>query len=259
MKIKGFEDYEIFDDGKVYSCKSSKFLIPQNNGNGYLKVNLYKNGGNFLFRISKELCNCGRQKSQVAKTCFECRKNRVKRICRYCKKEYECKASLNKTYCSRNCRYADTETNKKMHSKQKKRTKVKCLCCGREKLIVKSKANRVKRGNFCNSKCFYRYNRGANSSSWKGGISSERASLYATHSWRNAIKFVWKRDNATCQRCNESFQHKPEQQFHIHHIKSFKHKELRCDISNLVLLCKVCHRWVHSKKNQKGEFLLSDE
>ena len=44
MKIKDFEDYEVFEDGRVYSCKSNKFLIPQNNGNGYLKVHLYKNG-----------------------------------------------------------------------------------------------------------------------------------------------------------------------------------------------------------------------
>lgn len=53
MKIKDFEDYEVFEDGRVYSCKSNKFLIPQNNGNGYLKVNLYKNGKMYQLYVHK--------------------------------------------------------------------------------------------------------------------------------------------------------------------------------------------------------------
>lgn len=44
MFIAGFDDYDIFEDGRVFSHKKQVYLKPQNNGNGYLKVHLYKNG-----------------------------------------------------------------------------------------------------------------------------------------------------------------------------------------------------------------------
>jgi Mor family transcriptional regulator len=53
MIIPDFEDYEIFEDGRVHSWKTVKFLKPQNNGNGYLKVHLYKNGKMYQRYIHK--------------------------------------------------------------------------------------------------------------------------------------------------------------------------------------------------------------
>lgn len=44
MFIKDFPNYDVFEDGRVFSHKSQIYLKPQNNGNGYLKVHLYKNG-----------------------------------------------------------------------------------------------------------------------------------------------------------------------------------------------------------------------
>jgi hypothetical protein len=44
MFIEGFDNYDIFEGGRVFSHKKQIYLKPQNNGNGYLKVNLYKNG-----------------------------------------------------------------------------------------------------------------------------------------------------------------------------------------------------------------------
>lgn len=44
MFIMGFDNYDIFEDGRVFSHKKQVYLKPQNNGSGYLKVNLYKNG-----------------------------------------------------------------------------------------------------------------------------------------------------------------------------------------------------------------------
>ena len=58
MKIKDFEDYEIFEDGRVYSYKSNKFLKPQNNGNGYLKVHLYKIGKMYQQYVHKLVALC---------------------------------------------------------------------------------------------------------------------------------------------------------------------------------------------------------
>ena len=92
-----------------------------------------------MVRPSKELCKCGREKSQIAKTCFECRKKLAKRICKFCGKEYECKPSVNKIYCSKECRYADTEANKRMHESQTNRVELKCKQCGKLYEVPKSR------------------------------------------------------------------------------------------------------------------------
>jgi thymidylate synthase (FAD) len=98
------------------------------------------------------------------------------------------------------------------------------------------------------------YNKKGNlSPNWKGGVSTERQGFYSNKEWKNACTQVWKRDKATCQRCEiKADEGVP---LHIHHIESFANKKLRSDINNLILLCKVCHNWVHSRKNLKKEFL----
>jgi len=84
---------------------------------------------------------------------------------------------------------------------------------------------------------------------WKGGISPERQAFYQSKEWKIACSFVWKRDNATCQKC--SIKKETDIPFHIHHIKGFVDIKLRAEVSNLILLCKNCHWWVHSKKNKQ--------
>ena len=45
IDIKGYEGlYAVTDDGKVWSYKSKRFLRPQHNEKGYLKVGLLKDG-----------------------------------------------------------------------------------------------------------------------------------------------------------------------------------------------------------------------
>lgn len=91
--------------------------------------------------------------------------------------------------------------------------------------------------------------------SWKGGITPERQSVYGTREWKTAVKAVWARDNATCQRCGL---HKSDAigiDFDIHHIVGFENRALRCEPSNLVLLCEPCHYWVHSRENQGNLFI----
>ena len=43
-EIENFENYQITDDGRVFSKISNKWLRPVDNGNGYLFVGLCKNG-----------------------------------------------------------------------------------------------------------------------------------------------------------------------------------------------------------------------
>lgn len=98
------------------------------------------------------------------------------------------------------------------------------------------------------------YNRkGELNPNWKGGISAERQAFYSSAEWKEACSFVWMRDEATCQRCGmKSREGLP---FHVHHVISFKNRILRADVSNLILLCEVCHGFVHSKRNTNSDFI----
>ena len=87
---------------------------------------------------------------------------------------------------------------------------------------------------------------------WKGGVTSERFCFYAMGDWKNMAKFVRKRDKYICQNCDGEENGIP---FHVHHMVSFATKELRLNPDNLVLVCKKCHNWIHSKKNISREFL----
>lgn len=97
---------------------------------------------------------------------------------------------------------------------------------------------------------------GAISPAWRGGVTPERQAFYSTPEWCEAVKSVWSRDNATCQMCGKHHNEaKNRGTFHIHHIVSFMVEEKRSDPGNLVLLCKECHRWVHSKRNKHKIFI----
>lgn len=97
---------------------------------------------------------------------------------------------------------------------------------------------------------------GANHPSWKGGVTPERQAFYASPEWREACCAVWHRADAQCERCTADHRdHSQRGSFHVHHIVSFAVRELRASVSNLALLCRDCHLFVHSKKNVTGEFL----
>lgn len=90
---------------------------------------------------------------------------------------------------------------------------------------------------------------------WKGGLTPERQALYCSQEWSRVVKIIWRRDSAKCQRCGLKKQDAGGVSFDIHHIKGFEHKELRCEPSNLVLLCEPCHYFIHSKNNTTNLFI----
>jgi hypothetical protein len=97
------------------------------------------------------------------------------------------------------------------------------------------------------------YNKkGSINPNWKGGFTPERQAFYSSLEWKRCIPAVWKRDNATCRNCKTKDNTKT---FAIHHIVSFAVKEKRADIDNLILLCRKCHCWVHSKQNRENRWL----
>lgn len=97
---------------------------------------------------------------------------------------------------------------------------------------------------------------------WKGGCTPERQEFYRTAEWKAACRAVWRRANACCERCDldwRTVDRETEPTFHVHHIVSFQVKALRAVVSNLVLLCRPCHLWVHSNANAGREFLAPAE
>ena len=97
---------------------------------------------------------------------------------------------------------------------------------------------------------------GSDHPAYKGGFTPERQAVYSSPEWATAVKTVWARDNATCQKCGAKHNTETNRgSFHIHHLKSFQVAELRTEPSNLVLLCKQCHLFVHSSKNTTKQFI----
>jgi hypothetical protein len=97
--------------------------------------------------------------------------------------------------------------------------------------------------------------RGEANPNWKGGMTPERQAFYMSRKWKAVCRLVWERDKATCQRCKLVKLSQADVPFHMHHIESFADPELRADPNNLVVLCEVCHHFVHSRKNIDREFL----
>lgn len=62
MKFRDFTKYEVFEDGRIYSYKSKKFLKPITMKDGYQRVNLYDNDGKMkryqLHRVVYEAVSC---------------------------------------------------------------------------------------------------------------------------------------------------------------------------------------------------------
>lgn len=90
---------------------------------------------------------------------------------------------------------------------------------------------------------------------WKGGTTPIRQKLYETKDWKQLVRKIYIRDNIECQKCGLEHKYKMES-FHLHHIKSFSlYPQLRLDPSNIVLLCRPCHNFIHSNKNTNHDFL----
>ena len=53
MEIQGYPNYLIYDDGKVFSKKSNKFLKPFINSRGYYRVDLCENGKRKNYKIHR--------------------------------------------------------------------------------------------------------------------------------------------------------------------------------------------------------------
>lgn len=172
-------------------------------------------------------------------------RNRYKKVCPVCKKEFET------TYkrlvcCSLKCRNlnpnAKTKTKGEKHFNYKRVSK-KCVMCGANMKVIPA---RYKTQKVCSKRCFSEYlskiKTGKGSPFWAGGISFEPYSLGFN---RNLKRQIRKRDNYTCQECGYT-QDQLGYALPIHHIDYDKknHKPY-----NLISLCRTCHCQTNFKRD----------
>lgn len=93
---------------------------------------------------------------------------------------------------------------------------------------------------------------------WKGGITPDRQTFYRSREWKAVSVAVWTRANGCCERCGLDLRAVDRREvgtFHVHHIVAFAVRELRAEVTNLALLCRECHWFVHSAANVGHEYL----
>lgn len=138
---------------------------------------------------------------------------------------------------AKTCSYA---CSGKLRATNEKRT---CVHCGKEFKIWKPRKNSAR---FCSRKCQGEHYRGDNSPCWKGG----RFPYYGK-SWNDQRKAARKRDGYRCQHCGIT-QKKLGRQLDVHHIvprSEFNGDEAKANaLSNLISLCKSCHRKAETGK-----------
>lgn len=91
-----------------------------------------------------------------------------------------------------------------------------------------------------------------------GGATPERQTFYRTQQWKDACRIVWQRADAHCQRCSIDWRdcaRETTPTFEVHHVWSFQIRETRAEPALMVLLCRPCHLFVHSRANATREFL----
>ena len=182
------------------------------------------------------------------------------KVCLFCGKTFEIVPSKNsRKFCSRRCAY---EAHKEAGNPNWKGGEELFTCeqCGNEFSRPRAEANSRNDIRFCSTKCHgvwqSKHLRGRHSWSWQGGITPKHIALRRTPEWKEAVRCIWLRDKARCQRCGKYAGKRGGKKFHIHHIVPFADDQsIACKKDNLILLCSECHTWVHSNANKTGSFL----
>ena len=87
------------------------------------------------------------------------------------------------------------------------------------------------------------------------GSSPERQRLYVQGAGREFLRTALAFGDYKCRRC--SAVSTGRKSLHVHHLRTWAgNPDLRFDLGNVVVLCRTCHSFVHSKANAKKEFLL---
>ncbi len=91
---------------------------------------------------------------------------------------------------------------------------------------------------------------GSQHPTWRGGATPERQAFYGSAEWKHARKIAYTAAGGCCERCGSRG---PD--LHIHHVIPFVVSRTRAVPSNLRVLCRPCHLFVHGPNNGDREFL----
>jgi len=171
-------------------------------------------------------------------------RDKIKRNCKYCKKEFFTIKSDNCIFCSQECMGKwNSKHIKGINHHNWKGGEIKRICqiCGKRFNIAPSRI-KAGMGKFCSNHCYgiwiSKNRRGKNNPSWKGGICSENEKFRRNINYKIWRKKVFERDGYSCIICG-----KIGVKLNAHHIKSFAHyPKLRLDINNGITMCEKCHK-----------------
>lgn len=174
--------------------------------------------------------------------------NSITKVCIGCGKSFKVKPSDmamgRGNYCSKKCRDSSHNLN------------LICDICG--KLYKRRKANVRSNRHYCSQGCYWKAKRvtstGSSNPMWRGGRRHYRGA-----NWYQQRELAYKRDNGICQYCGVT-KSSDNSKCNVHHIKPFRtfngnYMEANL-LSNLITLCKSCHKLAeHGKINLQPRLL----
>lgn len=209
--------------------------------------------------------NCGKQfivgKSKTRKFCSPKCSNRYNQpkdpnkkavfICQWCNREFTEWKYRNPTFCSNQCRseYAARQPKPSTRKPENFVTK-KCKICGKPYTVHKCQVE-LRNSKYCSVECMgiahSKRMKGKNNPNYIDGSSPQD---YGENWWRQSRK-TRKRDKNTCQHCGLKHNWKKGQVVDVHHKIPFRlfngdYKKAN-QLSNLICLCRKCHRKADSK------------
>jgi len=90
---------------------------------------------------------------------------------------------------------------------------------------------------------------GEDSPNWKDGRSVELRVLYNNPEWRALREVMIEQAEGQCAKCGSA------ENLHVHCSDPDGGVDAHWLKENLVVLCRGCHNWVHSRENADGEYL----
>lgn len=194
--------------------------------------------------------------SRKCKWNYQSKNGTIELVCEICKKEYttakffaEATNGRKSRYCSKECQARAFSIKRMGEDNPLWVEKVKKVCpvCKKEFWVIPSNKSIC-----CSDKCGHKRRskiyRRENHWLWTGGKKHD----YGPE-WKRIAANIRKRDNWTCQACGIYSKGKngPVRVLHVHHIKpllEFESYEEANHPSNLISLCKSCHRPVEIGK-----------
>jgi hypothetical protein len=182
------------------------------------------------------------QKTCSAKCGYELRKRTLRppRACNECGREYFPSGIIRLKFCSRACWRVAVNRRQSF-------VVATCQQCGGKFRRTQAALKRVKR-TFCSHDCSFLFNRGENSSMFRGDKDPNRGGA-----WNRRAEAIRVRDGHSCRRCGRS-QAENKQKLSVDHVRpwrSFTDKDEANHESNLISLCRRCHSYKTSRVERR--------